>query len=561
MQTLPYDNLTALGKPKPYKEGGQAVKFETFSGFDDMTKALSFLQQFDTAFAGGNFTEASKVRKATTFLKGNARQWWTTLLLQGQAPSTWIYFKQIFASAWLSNEFEVDVMAEWHQLSAASCRDLEEYNHKFWKALLPVTSYKFVPLTEQIEKYCCGLPKKLRNYVTKTKVTNLTQLIEVANTGYGMLKGGNSGFKGSEQEDHKKKNSAKQPFVKRTPQASQGSGKDSKGKTPAKPNWKQGNKKEKQSERKTEEQKKALMAEGKCFKCEQPGHIAKNCPQNKRPADSEDKEDKKGKKPKPTAGLVPDMVGDRPTSDASELCRTWGKVRDHTALIFFDPGAKANFISPELADKLGIKAEEMGYSAEAGLACPGHTETVTPIIGKLRLQIQSYVDAEEFYIMPLDGCDALLGMPWMYRVHAMLDAYNKKIALETTSSTADSASLFGVCFSSSGPPIGLFVMNCLCIEAWFSQISIRCGGFISDNANGPKTIGDMTLINAGKILENNKTLAESSVPVGELSAGVITMHVLVKPSIKAAYYEGRSLLYPFQDQGSFYLVIKAICMV
>ncbi|MCO5566372.1 hypothetical protein L7F22_020049 [Adiantum nelumboides] len=47
-----------------------------------------------------------------------------------------------------------------------------------------------------------------------------------------------------------------------------------------------------------------------------------------------------------------------------------------------------------------------------------------------------------------------------------------------------------------------------------------------DNANGPKTIGDMTLINAGKILENNKTLAESSVPVGELSAGVITMHVL-----------------------------------
>ncbi|MCO5596451.1 hypothetical protein L7F22_050514 [Adiantum nelumboides] len=63
MQTLPYDNLTALGKPKPYKEGGQAVKFETFSGFDDMTKALSFLQQFDTAFAGGNFTEASKAAR------------------------------------------------------------------------------------------------------------------------------------------------------------------------------------------------------------------------------------------------------------------------------------------------------------------------------------------------------------------------------------------------------------------------------------------------------------------------------------------------------------------
>ena len=72
----------------------------------------------------------------------------------------------------------------------------------------------------------------------------------------------------------------------------------------------------------------------------------------------------------------------------------------------------------------------MGFTAEAGLACPGHTESVTPILGKLRLHIQSYVDAEEFYIMPLEGCDVLLGIPWMYRVHGVLDAYNKTVTLE-----------------------------------------------------------------------------------------------------------------------------------
>ncbi|MCO5591277.1 hypothetical protein L7F22_045258 [Adiantum nelumboides] len=147
---------------------------------------------------------------------------------------------------------------------------------------------------------------------------------------------------------------------------------------------------------------------------EETGHYANNCPQKKRPADSEDKEDRKGKRP--MAGLVPNMVGDKPSSDASELCRAWGKVRDQSVLIFFDPGAKANFISPELASRLGIRSDEMGYTAEAGLACPGHTEAVTPIIGKLRLHIQSYVDAEEFYIMPLDGCDVLLGIPWLFRV-------------------------------------------------------------------------------------------------------------------------------------------------
>ncbi|XP_008798419.2 membrane-anchored ubiquitin-fold protein 3 isoform X1 [Phoenix dactylifera] len=45
----------------------------------------------------------------------------------------------------------------------------------------------------------------------------------------------------------------------------------------------------------------------------------------------------------------------------------------------------------------------------------------------------------------------------------------------------------------------------------------------------PKTINDVKLINAGKILENNQTLSESRVPVGELPGGVITMHVVVRP--------------------------------
>ena len=80
--------------------------------------------------------------------------------------------------------------------------------------------------------------------------------------------------------------------------------------------------------RRSAEERKALMAEGKCFKCEKTGHIASNCPDSKRPADAHDKEDSKGKKPKPAAGLVPDMLGDKPVTDASELCRAWGKVRD-----------------------------------------------------------------------------------------------------------------------------------------------------------------------------------------------------------------------------------------
>ncbi|KAI3842334.1 hypothetical protein MKW98_026124 [Papaver atlanticum] len=46
--------------------------------------------------------------------------------------------------------------------------------------------------------------------------------------------------------------------------------------------------------------------------------------------------------------------------------------------------------------------------------------------------------------------------------------------------------------------------------------------------NGPKAVSDVKLINAGRILENNKTLTESRVPVGEMPGGTVTMHVVVQ---------------------------------
>ncbi|OVA04333.1 Ubiquitin supergroup [Macleaya cordata] len=47
----------------------------------------------------------------------------------------------------------------------------------------------------------------------------------------------------------------------------------------------------------------------------------------------------------------------------------------------------------------------------------------------------------------------------------------------------------------------------------------------------PKSVNDVKLIYAGKVLENSKTLAESRIPFGDLPGGVITMHVVVQPSI------------------------------
>ena len=53
---------------------------------------------------------------------------------------------------------------------------------------------------------------------------------------------------------------------------------------------------------------------------------------------------------------------------------------------------------------------------------------------------------------------------------------------------------------------------------------------LADKENGPRTVNNLKLINAGKILESNMTLVESKLPV-DLPRGVITMHVVVHPPL------------------------------
>ncbi|KAE8727177.1 Membrane-anchored ubiquitin-fold protein 1 [Hibiscus syriacus] len=50
-----------------------------------------------------------------------------------------------------------------------------------------------------------------------------------------------------------------------------------------------------------------------------------------------------------------------------------------------------------------------------------------------------------------------------------------------------------------------------------------------EKENGPRTVKDVKLISAGKILENNKTLGECQSALCDVPGGVTTMHVVVQP--------------------------------
>ena len=99
---------------------------------------------------------------------------------------------------------------------------------------------------------------------------------------------------------------------------------------------------------------------------------------------------------------------------SSQLLYTWGRVQDQSAFILLDPGSTHNFISVELAQKLGINDEEMGPPVQALGAFEGQKVLVTLLTGKFCFHIKSYSNSEDFFISPLVHQDVILGISWFY---------------------------------------------------------------------------------------------------------------------------------------------------
>ncbi|MCO5568483.1 hypothetical protein L7F22_022182 [Adiantum nelumboides] len=167
----------------------------------------------------------------------------------------------------------------------------------------------------------------------------------------------------------------------------------------------------------TPEELECYRKDNRCFKCGEQGHAYRACPQ------------RNARNEQPRASII-----EAPKEDAhckgSPLSYAWGKNREHDAFILFDPGSTHNFISHELATKLGIQDFEMGDAMKANGAFVGQDASVTPLIGKLRLHIQGYVDKEDFFISPLKHEDVILGAPWFDRLAASIKFPERRISFK-----------------------------------------------------------------------------------------------------------------------------------
>ncbi|MCO5594918.1 hypothetical protein L7F22_048953 [Adiantum nelumboides] len=157
----------------------------------------------------------------------------------------------------------------------------------------------------------------------------------------------------------------------------------------------------------TPEELEHYRKDNRCFKCGEQGHSYRDCPQ------------RNARNEQPRASII-EVPKEDVHCKGSPLSYAWGKVREHDAFILFDPGSTHNFISLELAAKLGIQEFEMGDAMKADGSFNGQDVSVTPLIGKSRLHIQGYVDKADFFISPLKHEDVILGAPWFDRLAASI---------------------------------------------------------------------------------------------------------------------------------------------
>ncbi|MCO5607320.1 hypothetical protein L7F22_061515 [Adiantum nelumboides] len=167
----------------------------------------------------------------------------------------------------------------------------------------------------------------------------------------------------------------------------------------------------------TPEELECYCKDNQCYKCGQQGHSYRTCPQ------------RNARNEQPRASII-EAPKDDIHCKGSPLSYSWGKVKEHDAFILFDPGSTHNFISLELAAKLGIQEFEMGDAIKVDGAFIGQDVFVTPLIGKLKLRIQGYVDKEDFFISPLKDEDVILGAPWFDRLATSIKFPKRRISFK-----------------------------------------------------------------------------------------------------------------------------------
>ncbi|RXY73064.1 hypothetical protein DD581_33755, partial [Klebsiella pneumoniae] len=161
-----------------FKEGGKKTSFLTYNGiFGATDKVLAYIQQFDAAFGDEGFTKSSKIHHVAVNFQRSARQWWSNLRANGEAPQAWKALRFFIMKQFLDTDAKDKVFTEWRSLKLTPYESIHRYVDKFWDLHLKATVFQKIDFAKQKQQFCVGLPEGMTKYVNSQRPGSITEVI------------------------------------------------------------------------------------------------------------------------------------------------------------------------------------------------------------------------------------------------------------------------------------------------------------------------------------------------------------------------------------------------
>jgi Ty3 transposon capsid-like protein len=284
MQVKVHQLQQQVVKPQaPSKE--RLNKPPTFDG-GSRSNVHSWLLSMDQYLTLSEVAADRKVLVATTFLVGTATLWWQQEIdTHRKAPFSWEAFGQKMMERFRAVEASAMGRVTLHSFKQVST--IEKYNHRFLDIVQVIDD---MTEKEKIDRYIVGLRKDLRRELIKLLPSSLTHAMQIA-TRYEMLDQGTT-----TEGNYSRNNSSSYHRRPYRPQwgMNRPAATSSSQPVPMELGNLEGEEEEEKEEgqlnaftsrpripfnRLSPEERERLMAEGKCFRCKQKGHMAHTCPQ------------------------------------------------------------------------------------------------------------------------------------------------------------------------------------------------------------------------------------------------------------------------------------------
>ncbi|KAF5450607.1 hypothetical protein F2P56_030941, partial [Juglans regia] len=125
--------------------------------------------------------------------------------------------------------------------------------------------------------------------------------------------------------------------------------------------------------------------------------------------------------------------------------RVHGKIKNCSVIVLVDTGSTHNFLDPMIARKVGLAVKQGGQITVR--VANGDSMNGEGLVQQLQFQMQGHNFTTDFFLLPLGGCDVVVGMQWLRTLGPVLWDFNKLTM--TFTSGKGSVTLLGL--SSSKP--------------------------------------------------------------------------------------------------------------